>query len=215
MRFEGVYFIPKLTDNIVSVGQLDLDGYQVLIGGGKLLAWVDRMTNRLYLLTMKLSTEECLAAREDGEAWCWHEHLSHISFTAMKKMAKEELVRGLPDLTPSEQPCTTCLAGKQRRTSFLAQAQYQADMVLELVHRNLCSKISPPTAAGNQYFLLLIDGKYRFMSGVLLPSKDRAAHAIKKFKLRAESETRRKFMGLRTDRGGEFNSENFGEFCLE
>jgi hypothetical protein len=77
-RFEGVYFIPKLTANIVSVGRLDEDGYRVLIGdgklairesGGKLLARVDRTANRLYLLTVKLSIEECLAAHEGGEAW--------------------------------------------------------------------------------------------------------------------------------------------------
>jgi hypothetical protein len=35
--FEGVYFIPKLMANIVSVGRLDEDGYQVLIGNGELL----------------------------------------------------------------------------------------------------------------------------------------------------------------------------------
>jgi hypothetical protein len=36
--FEGVYFIPKLMANIVSVGCLDEDGYQVLISGGEL--WI-------------------------------------------------------------------------------------------------------------------------------------------------------------------------------
>jgi hypothetical protein len=109
----------------MSVGRLDEDRYWVLIGGGelairepggKLLARVDRMANQLYLLTVKLSTEECLMAHEGGEAWCWHERLGHISFMAMKKMAKEELVWGLPDLTPGEQQRATCLAGKQRRT---------------------------------------------------------------------------------------------------
>jgi hypothetical protein len=87
--------------------------------------------------------------------------------------------------------------------------------VLELVHGDLCGKISPSTPVGNQYFLLLIDNKSTFMSIVLLPSKDCAADATKKFKLRAESESGRKFRGLRTDRSGEFNSENFGDFCLE
>jgi hypothetical protein len=52
-RFKGVYFIPKLTANIV---RLDEGGHQILIGGGelairepggKLLARVDRTTNRL------------------------------------------------------------------------------------------------------------------------------------------------------------------------
>jgi hypothetical protein len=66
-----VYFIPKLIVNIVSVGRLNEDGYQVLIGdgelairepGGKLLAKVKRADNRLYLLTVKLIAARCLVS---------------------------------------------------------------------------------------------------------------------------------------------------------
>jgi hypothetical protein len=76
--FEGVYFIPKLTANIVSVGRLDEDGYQVFIGGGelaireqggKLLMRVKRTANRLYLLIVKLLADKCLVAHGDGEVW--------------------------------------------------------------------------------------------------------------------------------------------------
>jgi hypothetical protein len=64
--FDEVYFIPKLMDNIMSVGHLNKDGYQVHIGGseltirepeGKLLARVKRTTSRLYLLLVKLSVK--------------------------------------------------------------------------------------------------------------------------------------------------------------
>jgi hypothetical protein len=71
--FEGVYFIPKLMANIVSVGRLDEDGYQVLIGSGKmairepsgkLLAKVKQTASRLSLLTVTLSITmtRCMAA---------------------------------------------------------------------------------------------------------------------------------------------------------
>jgi hypothetical protein len=52
--FEGVYYIPQLMTNIISVGQLDEDGYEIFIGGGVqticepgggLLARVKRMTS--------------------------------------------------------------------------------------------------------------------------------------------------------------------------
>jgi hypothetical protein len=70
--FDGVYFIPKLTVNIMSVGCLNKDGYQVLIcsgkltirePGGKLLSKVKRADNRLYLLIMKLTRPRCLVLR--------------------------------------------------------------------------------------------------------------------------------------------------------
>jgi hypothetical protein len=222
--FGGVLYIPKLSANIISAGRLDEEGYQVVIGGGellirepggKLLARVKRTASRLYLLTVKLSIAMCAVTCEDPVAWRWHERLGHLNFLALKKMVKEELVRGLPDIGPVERPCATCLAGKQRRTSFPAQAQYRAEKVLELVHDDLCGKITPPTPAGNQYFLLMVDDKSRFMSVVLLSSKNQAADAIKSFQLKAEPETGEKLGGLRTGRGGEFNSTSFLDYCLE
>jgi hypothetical protein len=62
--FDGVYFIPRLTINIVSVGQLDEIGYKIDIDtgmmkirepGGVLLVKVKREANRLYLLHLKFA----------------------------------------------------------------------------------------------------------------------------------------------------------------
>jgi hypothetical protein len=49
----------------------------------------------------------------------------------------------------------------------------------------------------------------------LLAGKDQAPAAIRRFKAAAELETGRKLKVLRTDRGGEFNSVEFGEYCVE
>jgi hypothetical protein len=133
----------------------------------------------------------------------------------MKKMTHEELVRGLLDIGPVEHPCEACLMGKQKRISFPVQAQYRAQKVLELIHGDLCGKICPPTLAGNNYFLLMVDDRSGYMSVVLLPSKDRAPNAIQKFQLKAEAETGKRLGCLRTNRGGEFNSASFLEYCLE
>jgi hypothetical protein len=91
---------------------------------------------------------------------------------------------------------------RKQRTLFSAQAQYRADAVLVLVHGDLCGKITPPTPAGNQYFLLLVDDRSRFMSAILLLSKDQAPDAIKCFQFRAEPEIGKKLGELGTDRGG-------------
>jgi hypothetical protein len=62
--FDGVYFIPHLTTNIMSVGQLDEIGYKIDIDtsmmkirepGGVLLAKVKQEVNRLYLLHLKFA----------------------------------------------------------------------------------------------------------------------------------------------------------------
>jgi hypothetical protein len=68
-RLEGVYFIPRLTTNIVSLGQMDEDGSKVDIEHGilrlydlqrQLLAKVTRSPNRLYFLDMNVVAPVCL-----------------------------------------------------------------------------------------------------------------------------------------------------------
>jgi len=61
----------------------------------------------------------------------------------------------------------------------------------------------------------LIDDMSRFMWLTLIASKDEAAAAIKKFKARAELESGRKLKALRTDRGGEFTSIEFGAYMAD
>jgi hypothetical protein len=48
------------------------------------------------------------------DAWRWHTRFGHTSFTTLKNMEKEQLVRGMPPLEQVEQLCEACLAGKQR-----------------------------------------------------------------------------------------------------
>ncbi|CAN6310868.1 unnamed protein product [Urochloa humidicola] len=219
-----VYYIPKLRSNIVSIGQLDERGCRVLIDDGvlrihdrerKLLAKVNRSKNRLYVLDVRIARPVCLAARHNDEAWRWHARFGHLSFEALASMARQDMVRGLPLIEHVGELCDSCLAGKQRRLPFPKKANYRADDLLELVHGDLCGPITPATHGGRRFFLLLVDDCSRFMWLHLLSSKDEAAAAIKVFKALVEKETGKKLKVLRTDRGGEFTSIEFGQFCAE
>jgi hypothetical protein len=98
--FTGVYFLPQLTANIISVGQLDEGGFQVLVEHGimrirdeerRLLAKVRRGAGRLYVLDVTLARPVCLAARTNDEAWRWHSRFGHLHFAALRKMARTNL----------------------------------------------------------------------------------------------------------------------------
>jgi hypothetical protein len=76
--FTEVYYIPRLTTNIVSIEQLDKVGYKVDIDDGimrirepgrRLLTKVRHAAIRLYVLNIKIAPPVCLAARDDAEAW--------------------------------------------------------------------------------------------------------------------------------------------------
>jgi hypothetical protein len=107
----GVYLIPKLTTNIVSLGQLDELGYEVLIKSGmmwvrdeshRLLAKVQRSTNRLYVLTMVVTQPVNLMAKGADNAWLWHAWFDHLNFLALRRLAREDMVKGLPEVEQVE-----------------------------------------------------------------------------------------------------------------
>jgi transposase InsO family protein len=71
----------------------------------------------------------------------------------------------------------------------------------------------PATTAGNRYFLLIADDFSRYMWVVLLKRKDQALQAFRIVKMAAKVEAEAKLKALHTDRGGEFNSNEFKTFC--
>jgi transposase InsO family protein len=125
------------------------------------------------------------------------------------------MVRGLPLITHAEELCDSYLAGKLRRLSFPKKTLYRAEDRLKLVHGDFCGPITPATHGGRRYFLLLVDDCSHYMWLQLLTSKDEASQAIKSFKAQVETETGEKLKVLRTDRGGEFTSIEFGRYCAE
>jgi hypothetical protein len=123
----GVYFIPRLKANIISIGQLDETGCRVVIDDGilwifdpdrHLLVKVARDESCLYYLDLRVGRSICLAAHASEAAWQWHARYGHLSFSAAQKM-----VWGLLQLTQEEKVCDGCLVGKQRRAPFPSKAK--------------------------------------------------------------------------------------------
>lgn len=128
-------------------------------------------------------------------------------------MIKDKMVNGMPRITQPNEVCTGCLMSKQVRSKFPSKASYNTSKVLELVHGDLCGPILPETATGKRYFFLLVDDYSRFMWIYFLRNKDEAFTAFKNFCAMVERGSERKVRALRTDRGGEFNSNEFKLYC--
>jgi hypothetical protein len=120
-RLDGVYYIPRLTTNIVSLGQMDEEGLKVVIEEGilclfdlqrQLLTKVLRSPSRLYLLDMNLAAPVCLTARVGDMAWTWPERYGHVNFQALRKLGHGGMVRGLPAIDHVDQVCEDCVLAK-------------------------------------------------------------------------------------------------------
>lgn len=125
------------------------------------------------------------------------------------------MVYGVPEIEQPKELGTGCLLSKQTQTPFPFQANFSAKERLELVHGDLCGPLSLPTPAGKRYIFLLVDDYSRTMWVHLLKSKDEALSAFKKFKVLVEKEARSSIRVFITDRGGEFTSKEFENYCAD
>lgn len=217
-----VYDISDLKSNIIGLGQATESGCEVRMRDnyltlhdrdGNLLTRANRSKNRLYKVIMEVENSRYLQLATLSESTRWHARLGHVGLENMKSMLKRELVIGLPSNSVEKETCSSCMLGKQTRHVFPGATSYRATQILELVHGDLCGPITPSTAAGNRYIFVLIDDHSRYMWSILLKGKDEAFEKFKKFKAMIEQETGASIKTFRTDRGGEFLSNEFQELC--
>ena len=224
LRLGKVLFVPKLEANILSLSQLDEEGYRMIMGDGKLtifnpvgclFAEVHRSSGRLYLLKLSI-VDQCLITTEaTPEDWLWHSRFGHLSFHTLKEMSNKKSVEGLPPINMPTKLCRSCVAGKHPRNSFSKKSTFQEIEPLELIHMDICGPITPISLGGSRYFLLIIDDYSRLTWVAMLQNKSDALEAFKRCKNLAETEKGVKIKTLRSDRGGEFTSEDFSQFCLQ
>jgi hypothetical protein len=130
--FTGVYFIHRLTTNIISVGQLDEIGYQTLIEGGvmrirdaeyRLLVKVHRSINQLYVLEVEIDVPVCLAMWGLESVWLWHAWFRHLNFPMLHKLTRDDMVRGLSVVEQVDQICSAAwLASIAGHPSLIKQS---------------------------------------------------------------------------------------------
>ncbi|GJV88201.1 retrovirus-related pol polyprotein from transposon TNT 1-94 [Tanacetum coccineum] len=111
--------------------------------------------------------------------------------------------------------CEACVKGKHHRVSFPKQSKWRSSEKLELIHSNLCGPITPPSNGQKRYLISFIDDFSRKTWIYFVVEKLEAFHIFKEFKARVEKQSGSFIKCLRTDRGGEYNSTEFKEFCKE
>ncbi|CAL5403117.1 unnamed protein product [Camellia sinensis] len=218
----NVFYVPGLKNNLLSVGQLQEKDYEIIIKRGTcqiqhpekgLIVQVNMTRNRMFPLYLCNDTLPCFAAMVKDQAWLWHLRYGHLNFNGLKILHQKNMVSGLPQIDHVSQVCEGCVVGKQHRNAFPKGRAWRAKKVLELVHSDICGPINPPSNGNNRYFITFIDDFSRKTWVYFLQEKSEAFSAFKNYKALVEKEVGKAIQTLRTDRGGEFNSREFANFC--
>ena len=106
LTISDVYLVEGLNFNLLSVSKLCDAGYYIKFdknacylmkaSNDKLIYTGERKKNVYYLYLDHFdSGETCFSAVTTG-SWLWHRRLGHVSIDSIRKLAKLNLVRGLP-----------------------------------------------------------------------------------------------------------------------
>ena len=86
----------------------------------------------------------------------WHQRYGHVGEQNLKSLANGKLVEWF-DYNSSDF-CKSCISGKQHESPFDSSERQTGDL-FELVHSDVCGKISDKSIGGAQYFLTFTDDK--------------------------------------------------------
>ena len=218
LPLNNVRYVPKLTKNLVSIGQLDDLGYKTEFANGSWKISKGAMTiakgkkvGSLYLTEQK--SGEALVSSESVDANLWHKRLGHISERGLKVLVTRQK---LPKMKEAKLDfCEDCVLGKQSKVSFSTTPRAKKMEKLELVHTDLWGPAQVNSMAGSQYFLTFIDDATHFVWTYFLKHKSDVFEKFKEWRSLVENESGCKLKCLRSDNGGEFCSKEFDRFCVE
>nr|GEW29908.1 integrase, catalytic region, zinc finger, CCHC-type, peptidase aspartic, catalytic [Tanacetum cinerariifolium] len=125
MTIKKVYYVKGLGHNLFSVGKFCDKGLEVAFrksrcfvqneDGVDLLAG-DRSSNLFTIALNEVASNSstCLRAKaSSSQSWLWHQRLSHLNFTTINYLVKNNLVQGLPKMKfEKDHLCSACEQGK-------------------------------------------------------------------------------------------------------
>ena len=136
----------------------------------------------------------------------WHSRLGHVNSRSLHRMAHLGIIPKFE--IDFKKKCEVCVESKFPRKSY-KYVQERSNELLGLIHSDLCDFKSIPTRGGENYFITFIDDCSKYCYVYLIHNKDEAFEKFKTYKAEVENQLERKIKALRSDRGGEYKSNEF------
>nr|CAI44606.1 P0650D04.10 [Oryza sativa Japonica Group] len=222
VQLKNVQHVPSIDRNLVSGSRLTRDGFKLVFESNKVVVskhgyFIGKGYECGGLFRFSLSdfcnmSVNHICGSVDDEANVWHSRLCHINFGLMSRLSSMCLIPKFFIVKGSK--CHSCVQSKQPRKPHKA-AEERNLAPLELLHSDLCEMNGVLTKGEKRYFMTLIDDATRFCYVYLLKTKDEALDYFKIYKAEVENQLDRKIKRLRSDRDGEFFSNEFDLFCEE
>ncbi|KAK1608302.1 hypothetical protein QYE76_031975 [Lolium multiflorum] len=220
LSLNNCYYVPALSMNIISGSCLMQDGYSFKSENNGCSIFMNNIfygrapqKNGLFLLDLDSSNTHIhnIDAKRiklnDNSTYMWHCRLGHIGVKRMKKLHTDGLLESLD--FESLDRCEACLMGKMTKTPFSGIMERATDL-LEIIHTDVCGPMSVASRGGYRYVLTFTDDLSRYGYIYLMKHKSETFEKFKEFQSEVENQRNKKIKFLRSDRGGEYLSYEFG-----
>src|SRR5215216_1788253 len=221
LDLNNCYLVPALSMNIISGSCLMRDGYSFKSENNGCSIYMNNifygnapLMSGLFLLNLdssdthihNIETKRC-KVNNDSATYLWHCRLLYIGVKRMKKLHTDGLLESLD--YESLGTCEPCLMGKMTKTPFSGTMERATDL-LEIIHTDVCGPMSVDARGGYRYFLTFTDDLSRYGYIYLMKHKSETFDKFKEFQSEVENHRNKKIKFLRSDRGGESLSYEFG-----
>jgi hypothetical protein len=220
LSLNNCYYVPALSMNIISGSCLMQDGYSFKSENNGCSIFMNNIfygrapeKNGLFLLDLYSSDTHIhnIDAKRiklnDNSTYMWHCRLGHIGVKRMKKLHTDGLLESLD--FESLDRCEACLMGKMTKTPFSGMMERATDL-LEIIHTDVCGPMSVASRGGYRYVLTFTDDLSRYGYIYFMKHKSKNFEKFKEFQSEVENQRNKKIKFLRSDRGGEYLSYEFG-----
>nr|GEX04486.1 retrovirus-related Pol polyprotein from transposon TNT 1-94 [Tanacetum cinerariifolium] len=158
----------------------------------------------------------CTTEASENLNWLWHKRFAHLNFKTFNRLAKQNLVIGLPSLVQSkDKACSLCVKGKHHKASFKTKQTFSIKKYLHLLHMDLFGPVTPRSINHEKYILVIVDEYSMYTWVYFLKRKSQAHETIMSFIKRVENQNEIKVKQLRTNNGTDFKNSILINFCDE
>ena len=221
LELSNCYYVPALCKNIISGSCLLQDGYSFKSVNNGCSIFMNNIfygcapiVNGLFILNLESDAHifntdaKRLKTDKTNTTFLWHCRLGHIGKKRMKKLHSDGVLESFD--FESFDTCESCLMGKLTKTPFTGHMERASDL-LEIIYTDICGPMSIPARGGFLYFVTFTDDLSRYGYIYLMRQKSETFENFKEFQNEVENHRNKKIKFLRSDRGGEYLSYEFGE----
>ncbi|GJZ03743.1 retrotransposon protein, putative, ty1-copia subclass, partial [Tanacetum coccineum] len=222
---DNCHYAPTITRGVVSVSRLVDNGfiqrftdYGILVSKNDVLYFNVIPSNGIYEIDMSnlvpnvnsiYNVSNKRVKHNLDSTYLWHCRLAHISKKRIEKLQHDGLLKSTDD--ESFDKCVSCLSGKMTRKSFPHRPERATDL-LGLIHTDVCGPLRHVSRQGASYFITFTDDYSRYGYIYLLKHKHEVFETFKVFKNEVENQLGKTIKALRSDRGGEYISQEFKDY---